>query len=396
MKKNIRRKQYIERLEESLWTPFIKIITGQRRVGKSTLLKQIATTLWMEKCIFLDLELYDIQKTFSTADALYTHLTKHISGQISTVCIDEIQHIPHREKVIASFHNSHAHIDFFITGSNSNMLSGELTTLLRGRYTQIHVYPFAYHEFCDYFAYAKEKDSLLKYLHTWWFPSIYPLQDQVQKKQAIMHILDSIILKDVIERHHIKNPETFRELFYYLINVTSSITNIHNIHKHMKKSWYTIAYNTLQSYVSFLQESYLLSWCELYDIWGKRIFDSMKKRYPSDHSLRTYLFSSFDDARWRIIENMIFLEAQKKWYTIHTGKKWDLEIDFIIEKNKEKKYIQVAYLLHTKEVIERETRWLKSIRDSWPKYLISLDEIAFWFSDEGIQHIQARDIDSIL
>jgi len=393
----IQRKKYIEEIKGLIWKPYIKVLIWQRRIGKSILLEQISELFDPSDFIFLDFENYETKNKYNNDKILFEYLDSQISeNNYKAVLLDEIQTVPKREEAVLGLWKKYPKSEFFLTGSNSKMLSSELTTLLRWRYYKIDIYPFSYHEFCSYFEYTKTSQSMKKFLEVGSYPSSYIFQDSQQRKHRTKQMIDSIMLKDIVERYSVKESAILYELFLYLISVSGNITNIANIYKHLESIWKSISMNTLQSYIWYFEENFMIYDCNLYDLQGKKVFDRIRKRYISDHSLRQIFFGSFDDGYGKAIENLVFMELKKAWRNITTGKKWDLEVDFIAKKNWKKIYIQVVYILANSDVIQREIWVFQTIKDSWPKYIVSMDELDFGFSEKWYQHIKAWELENIL
>ena len=392
----LKRDKYLSQIKTLVWVPLIKVLIWQRRVGKSVLLRQIQQMRQTDETLLIDLENYTQREIYTSTDILYQTLSDACTQWVRMIWVDEIQIIPWREKVIVSLHNEFPHVDLFITWSNSTMLSSELTTLLRWRYYEIKIYPFSYDEFTLFYDIEKNEQSLRQFLTQWWYVGAYHIPSLEQQKYWISQMLDTVILRDSIERHEIQDAALFREILMFLVSSVCSPVNITNIQKSLQKKWHTTSLTTLQKYVWYLQETFLIYPCEFYDIQWHKIFNRMKKYYPADQSIRAYLMSNFEDGWGKLLENMIYMEAKKAGYKIYTGKKWSKEIDFVIEKQWEKKYLQVAYSLWSTETISREISIFSQINDHRPKYLISLDSLPATHNSTWIRFIHARDIATIL
>ncbi|HMY80311.1 MAG TPA: ATP-binding protein [Candidatus Absconditabacterales bacterium] len=385
----IDRPYYRKLLQESFEVPLIKVLTGQRRAGKSSLLRLIAQE---QPTYILDMEDFSHHE-LNTTGKLHKHLiTKTSDYQV--ICIDEVQQVTGREKVIISLNKQYPSIQRIVTGSNSHMLSSELTTLLRGRYIQIHVYPFNYTEFCRYEKCNPSYESFELYIHKGSFPITYLFQEGQLRKQWIQDMIETIFLKDIIERYAIKQPELLRELFLYIINNAGNITSLSSIVQTITSHSKTTL-PTLQEYVTYLEQTYLIYRAELFDIRGKKIFDRLSKRYPSDHSWRRLFFGEFDSGSGKILENIIYMRARSTGWSISVGRIHQQEVDFILHKHGKTIYLQVAYLLSNEKVIAREFSSLEKIDDHWPKYIVSLDHINHGFI-QTIPHINARNLGDIL
>jgi predicted AAA+ superfamily ATPase len=390
------RKKYLDTMIDLLGKPLIKVLTGQRRSGKTMLLKQLIYHVGSSFTLMVDCEEYEIANSLKDDTQLYAFIESKIHDWIKLICIDEIQMIQWRERAVLWLWKKYPDIDFFITGSNSTMLSSQLTTLLRGRYFQIMVYPFSYQEFCDYFGWSSWKESFLQFIQRGSYPSCYQFTDVVQRTEWIKQMINSTVLMDVIERYQVKEPTLLREIFLYLIWSTSDITNLSNIHKVLKAKWFSSTLQTVQNYVQYLEENYLIYSCQLHDVQGKKIFDRLKKYYASDHALRNYLFSSFDIWRWKALETLVFMELIKAWWTVYVWRIDDQEVDFVAEKNGRTIYLQVSYSLEDDTVMQREQRSFDKINNAWPKYFVSMDEWISWVSEKWYHYVNARSLKTLL
>jgi predicted AAA+ superfamily ATPase len=385
----IDRPLYMQQLTAAFAAPLIKVITGQRRSGKSSLLQLIAKQYTTYILDMEDFSHYNLQ----TAEALHAHLLTHVD-MYEVICIDEVQQVTQREKVIISLAKKFPTKQRIVTWSNSHLLSSELTTLLRWRYIQIHVYPFTYTEFCAYHTYSADYHSFLAYMQLGSFPLTYTFTDDNLQKQWIEGMIDTIFLKDIIERYPIKHTEILRELFLFIVNNAGNITNLSNIQKILSlKS--SISLSTLQEYMRHLENSYLVYRAELYDIRWKQLFDRLSKRYPSDHSRRKVLFGEFDQGIGKVLETIVYMRCKAKWRSVHVGRLGEKEIDFVLTKQGKTMYLQVAYLLSDQKVISREFGDLSSIEDQRPKYVATMDQIHFG-TINGIPHLHLRELDKIL
>jgi len=305
--------------------------------------------------------------------------------------IDEIQEIEQWEKLINSLsQNYKTDFEIFITGSNANLLSTELSTYLSGRYVTINVFPFDYNEFIDYFKLEHNKESFLKYLKLGGLPELYKLNDENLKYNYVNNLKDSIILKDIVKRFRIRNIKLLERLFEYLIDTIGNSFSINSIVKHLKSKGYSVNHELIDNYIKYITMSYSIHKVNRYDIQGKKILTGEKKYYVNDIIFKNHIGSNFDYQIGNILENIVYLSLLNKGYNIFIGKLRDKEIDFIAENNKEKIYIQVAYILSDKNVIEREFGNLKLIRNNYKKIVLSLDDILLG-DIEGIEHKRIYD-----
>lgn len=386
------RNKYLEKIASLLWQNIIKILVWQRRVGKSTILKQLRNQIGIDTTIIYEFDVID--QVFTDYQQWHQHIISQITPFTKAILVDEIQILLWWEKVITSLHKSHPHIDLIITGSNSTMLSSELSTLLSGRYITIPIYPFSYDEFCEFRWLDKSSDSFEEYIIEWWLPSVYQINDNQYKKEWINSLIDTIVIKDIIQKHPIKDVWLLYDIVRYISQNISNITNIHNIQKQINWSWSTTAFGTISNIISYLKDVFMIYECPLYDIQGKWQFDRLKKFYLSDHSIRSSMISGYDTGKSKELENIIYIECLRQWRSVYTGRIWDQEIDFVCEKNGIKKYIQVCYILSDEQVIKREFWNFDTITDHREKYVISMDRSSFG-TINGVKHIQIRHMDQL-
>lgn len=391
----ISRKFYFDSIKPYVNKPIIKIITGQRRVGKTMFLEELATLFKDKEVLYISMENKDFS-FLKTDDDLNEFLEKEIKEWKKYIFIDEIQYIKSWEKTIDSvFVKYKEKIDIYITGSNSSLLTGELATLLTGRYIKFQIFPFSYEEFLEYFEKPVWSKSFTDYMETWWLAIAYLTEDKKIITDVISSIIDTIIVKDLIPRYGIRDIALLKELFIFLVDNIWKITNITNIVNYMTSHKIETNINTISSYIEILKTAYLIYEANLLDLKGKRIFDRDRKFYIWDHIFRKIYFSENKSWFWNTLENIVYLASIKAGYNVFVWKLWDKEIDFVLEKKWIKKYFQVCYILSDDEVIEREFWNLEKIKDNWEKYVVSMDELDFWVRN-GIKHIKIWEIEKYL
>lgn len=286
--------------------------------------------------------------------------------------------ITHREAAINALFATHkTSVDFYLSGSNSSMLSSELSTILSGRYVQFQIFAFSFEEFCEYFKKEKNAESFNDYLAKGGLPIIYEIDNEQIIKDFTTSLVDTIIVKDLIPRYKIQNPTLLKEVFLFMVNNMGNLTNLSRILDYLDSHGIKSNYTTLAHYVEALKSAYLIYEVPLYDLQGKRIFDKERKFYVSDHFFKTAFFSSFDTGLSKALENIVYLAGLRHGYAIYVGKIKDKEVDFIFEKNGKKLYFQVCYLLADEGVIQREFGNLEKIQDNRPKYVVSMDQVDF-------------------
>ena len=391
------RSHYTDTIEPFLHNRLVKVLLGQRRAGKSFILKMLMKHLIQKEGIkptqilYINMDLYDFSVVKNNSDLmnLIAIYRRDINkSEKSFIFLDEIQEISNWEKVVNSLSQDHTHnFELFISGSNANLLSSELSTYLSGRYVTIPIYPFSYTEFCGTNSLQKGRDSFLLYLKNGGLPEIVKLNDSLAPNY-ISALKDSIILRDIVQRHQIRDVDLLRRLFNFLIDSVGSLFSANSIVKYLNSNGYKTNVETINSYLSSLVETLVFHEVPRFDIRGKSILSGERKFYLNDTGFKYFTTSSFDFGVGKYLENAVFLSLKRQGYNVYVGKLQNAEIDFIAEKNGEKQYIQVTYLLSDEKVIEREFGNFKQVHDNFPKLVVSMD-IAPLGNREGIQHLCA-------
>ncbi len=396
----VERKAHIDKIIPFVDTPVIKVITGIRRSGKSTLLKQIVQVLEHSKVnpdqiILINMELMEFDQLRNYQD-FYAYIKEKQSKSNGKcyVLVDEIQEVNEWEKAINSL-LAEQKSDIFITGSNAKLLSSELATLLSGRYVQFKMYPLVFSEFLQF---RKEKlpqiaiqDEFLLFLKYGGFPGLHhiELEDAIirQYLQAIYH---SVLLKDVIVRNTIRDAAMLDNISKYLIDNSGKITSAKGISDYMKSQKRKVSVDTVLNYIRFSCDAMLFEKVDRYDVTGKRLLETHEKYYMSDIGLRFATLGFTPQSISSQLENIVYLELKFRNFEVTIGKIGDLEIDFIATKGNEKRYFQVCTQLTDEKVIEREYRSLEMVPDSFPKYVLSLDK-GFETTPSGIKWMNIID-----
>ena len=376
---------------------FIKVITGVRRCGKSTLLDLYSQELKKDKhnnIIYINFEEFKYQ--YITDKELYDLLKKQIKPN-SYLLLDEIQRVKKWELVINSLFAEYKDIDIYITGSNANLLSSELSTYLAGRYVEIKLYPFSYKEFLEFTNKSANNETFDLYLKYGGMPSLYSSGinteniEELLKNDMVNTILDgicsSIIMKDVLEQVQIKDIKTLKQIVLFLSDNIGNMTSLTNIKNTLKTGTYgeNTHLTTIENYILALQNAFLFYEVGRYDIKGKEFLKTLGKYYIVDIGLRNFLLGRNND-RGRLLENVVFLELMRRDYKIYIGKINNIEVDFIAEKNNERIYFQVCETLMGEETRERELRPLKMIKDNFEKIVLSMDKAFLGNNEDGIKH----------
>lgn len=391
---------YGEAIIQCVNNRLLKVLVGQRRSGKSYILKQLIYRLLQRdvpahNILYLNFELYELQSV-QHADALLSLIQCYWSAYQpkgkTYLFFDEIQEVEGWEKVVNSYlANERYDVEIFITGSNGKLLSAELSTYVTGRYITFTIYPFSFHEYCDYKALKITKPSLVTYLEDSGVPELFHLTSNEAKRSYVMALRDSIVMNDVVKRFNIQNPKLLMLILEFLVDNIGHLFSLNAITKKLKTLGVAVNVVTLGNYIHYLEMTYLIRGISRYDIKGKRILDGGRKYYINDLGFSNYLQSTFDNGINRKLENYVYLVLAQAGCKVYVGNIYKLAIDFVAEKNNRMVYVQVAYLLHSDSVIKREYGNLEKIQDHWPKWVVSLDDVSFP-AKNGIQHIPAWEL----
>ncbi|MDD4193211.1 MAG: ATP-binding protein [Mangrovibacterium sp.] len=393
MKTYITREIYKKQVDRYIGKELIKVLIGQRRVGKSYLLFQamdsIRERFQNPNIIYINLELNEFEQ-LNTSTALYNYVKSKFQKEgPNFLMIDEIQVVPEFEKALRSL-LAEGGYDIYCTGSNANILSGELGTYLGGRYVEIPVYALNYPEFLTFHKLENSQESLTQYLKYGGLPYLIHLDLTDETVfDYLKNISQSILFRDVVSRFEVRNVDFLNRLIRYLANETGNLISARGISKFLKSQNVSISINAILNYLNYLTTAMLVSTVQRSDIQGKKIFEVGEKYYFNDIGLRNSIagFSPFDLGQ--IIENAVYMHLKSTGYSVLIGKQGDKEIDFIAERQGEKIYIQVALRISEKPTMEREFGNLLAIKDNYPKYVVTLDEY-FGTSYEGIVHIPLK------
>ena len=323
---------------------------------------------------------------------------KNIEGKIYFF-FDEIQQIENWEKLINGLRVSYD-CDIYITGSNSKLLSGELATLIAGRYIEIHVYPFSFNEIIQYNSEIKninitkeiEEELFEEYITYGGMPGVVSIDNPEVKIQALEDIYNSIILKDIIYRHSISKVTILQRLLYYMIDTVGNAFSSRSIHGYFKNKAIKTSKDTINKYAEYISESFFMLMAKQFYVEGRQVLTMYEKYYLTDHGFHQAIVGNNSEIITGILENIVYIELLRRGYNVKVGKiskEDNKEIDFVCQKNGEYLYIQVTYLLSSEKTINREFGSLMKIKDNYPKYVISTDKINF--SRNGIKHINIID-----
>ena len=390
------RRIYASRLDSWIGKGQIIVITGQRRSGKSYILKDFIQRHRGQdtyNIIYIDKE----KKEFDDIKS-YLELNAHIDSRFdrtmhNVILIDEVQDIREWERSLRSY-STEDNTDIIITGSNSKILSGELGTILGGRYQEIFVQPLTYSEFLEFHCLQDSDDSLEKFINVGGLPGLRKigLSDEEHVSDYVRTVFYTIMLKDVIERHNIRNIPFLNNLVSFLADNIGKLNSATNIRNTMKVQGKDVATKVILDYLSYFTEAYLLSDVRRFDIHGKKEFEFNDKVYFSDLGIRNVIVGG-ERTRdiEKIIENIVYNQLVHDGFTVRVGHLHAGEIDFVCTKPGHRIYVQVAYLIVNDDTREREFGNLKKINDNYPKYVISMTPLISRANDDGIIHLGLRE-----
>lgn len=381
----IDRPAYVDKIMAYVDTPFVKILTGVRRCGKSTILKMIMEKLQTERnvpaeriisCRFDSMEYEDM-----TAKQMYVWLKEQLSSKEKTyLFLDEVQEINGWEKVVNSLATDF-NVDLYVTGSNSRMMSSEISTHLTGRYVSFRVFTLSFSEYlmfrAKYAAVGNPKAELASYVRLGGFPATH-LQAYSQDEiyTIVRDIYNSTIFTDIVKRNQIRKVDQLERVVKYTFNNVGNILSAKSIADYLKAEHRALDNETVYSYLEKLEKAYLLHRCSRFDLNGKEILKTQEKFYLADVALRYSVLGYNADSVASSLENIVYLELCRRGYHVYVGKTNDGEIDFVAMKQNEKIYVQVTQTINSEKTAKREFNRLLEIHDNYPKYVLTTDDFA--------------------
>ena len=392
---NIIRKHYINKIERCFGKDTIIVLTGQRRVGKSFLLRQLRDIKLNEantNVIYIDKEKREFD-SIQTYRELNDHIESHYQkGKKNYIFIDEIQDIEEFERSIRSYHTE-PDAEIVITGSNAKMLSNELSTIIGGRYKEIYIQSLSYQEFLTFHNLTDSDDALSQYIQFGGLPGLVKIgleEDDAREYQ--MDIYHTVLLKDVIMRNKIRNVTFLENLVRFIADNAGKLISANSIAKFMKSQGENVTSTVVSNYIKYLTEAYMIHQVNRFDIHGKRLFENNDKFYFEDHGIRNALAGgSREGDIEKVIENIIYQHLIYLGYTVTVGQLQAGEIDFVCTaKGGQRKYVQAAFIIADETTREREFGNLRAIKDNYPKYVISMTPLVTRNDDNGITHIHLR------
>lgn len=378
----LKREKYLNQLIESKDLNLIKVITGVRRSGKSTLLLQYRDYLLSQKVlnkniIYMNFESADWYSIKNYQD-LYHHIKNNIGKGKNYILLDEVQNVDMWEKAVNSLLVD-IDCDIYITGSNAYLLSSELTTLLAGRVLTIKIYPFSFKEFLEEYPFKKDEDKydkFDKYLKFGGMPMLVNMNDNEELMTNYLNDIKEVVLKkDVINRNSIKDIVFLDNLIKYMSTCIGNLTTPNSIAEFMKKNGTNITNETVDSYLKMIENAYFIYRVPRYELKGKQLLKTQGKYYFVDNGLKNIIsgFSSYDTGS--SYENLIYIELLRRGYEVYVGKYNDIEIDFIAIKPNERIYYQVSRSILDEKVEEREKKSLLAIKDNYRKIILTMDKV---------------------
>jgi len=397
----IKRKYYLNQIIEFIDKPFVKVLTGIRRSGKSTMLMLVRDELLQrgireEQILYINFESFDFA-FLNNAQSLYQYIKKNKSDSFrSYVLLDEIQEVKDWEKAVNSFLVDFD-IDIYITGSNSRLLSSELATYLAGRYVEFHINTLS---FSEYLIFKQHRtNSEIKdiygefdfFMRMGGFPALHTSEYSFETAYKVVYdIYSSIILRDTVQRYNIRDVELLERVIKYVFDNIGNKFSAKNVVDYFKSQQRKIDLNTVYNYLNALEGAFLIHRLPRYDVKGKEILKTLEKYFVSDQSLLYAVMGYKDRLIAGVLENIVMLELKKKGFNVFVGKIGNQEIDFIAEKSEKRIYVQVAYLLPEPSTVNREFLPLLQLNDHYPKYVVTMDRT--WTDNiEGIQHKHIAD-----
>ena len=392
----LERKNYAQKVDAWLGKGQIIVLIGQRRVGKSFIMKDFVARHSTEtdaNIIYIDKE----QKDFDFIKN-YTQLNDYIDAHFiadkhNYILIDEVQDIAGWEHSVRSYRTVD-NTDVVITGSNSKMLSSELSTLLRGRFQEIHVLPLSYAEFLEFHNLTDSDNAFMLYLNYGGLPGLrnVGLENEELVQEYLSGVLNTVVLKDVIERHTIRNVTFLNNLLSFIADTVGKLNSASSISKYMKSQQIDISTNVILSYMTYFNEALLTHSVSRYDIHGKKLLETTGKSYFGDVGLRNFIVGGErENDVEKVLENIVYLHLLRLGYTVKVGQLRAGEIDFVCTKHRRKIYVQVAYIIANEETRRREFGNLRLIPDDYPKYVISATPLLRRSDSDGITHLHIRE-----
>lgn len=391
----ILRQSYLEKIEHNLGKDTIIILTGQRRIGKSYILRLFRDKMKKDRqanVIFIDKEKHEFDDIRTYQD-LNTYIdARRNKAKTNFILVDEIQDIEGFEKSVRSYYEE-ADIEIVVTGSNSKMLSSDLSTLIGGRYKEIYIQALSYEEFMLFHQLPDSDDTLIKYIQFGGLPGLLKMGlDEQDAREYQMDVYHTVLLKDVIMRYQIRNVPFLENLVRFLSDNTGKIISANSIAKYMKSQGDNITSTAIINYTKYLCDAYMIHRVHRYDIHGKKLFESNDKFYFEDNGIRNALAGGTREGDIeKVVENIVYSHLKRLGYEVTVGQLQAGEIDFVCTKSEgQRVYVQASYIIADEVTREREFGNLRAIKDNYPKYVISMTPLVSRQDSDGITHLGLR------
>lgn len=372
----IERIEYLEKIKKWKDKDVIKVVTGIRRCGKSTLFNlyiDYLKSIGIKEDHIISINLESLDYSFSDYKELYDYVINLIKDKNKYyVFLDEIQNIPDFQRVVDALYIK-KNLDVYITGSNAMLLSGELATLLSGRYIEIKMLPLSFKEYKDYFDVVGDEKLYLKYINNSSFPYTLKLESNDEIDEYLESIYNTIIIKDIVSRKKISDVGMLKSVTEFLFSSIGSTMSVKKIADTLTSNGRSISVHTVENYLDSLTESYIFNKVSRYDIKGKQHLESGNKYYATDVTMRYAVLGRKELDVGHILENIVYLELLRRGYKVYIGKTGEKEVDFVAVNKEGTIYYQVAYTTRDEKTLERELSALKSINDHYPKYILTMD-----------------------
>lgn len=372
----IERIEYLEKIKKWKDKDVIKVVTGIRRCGKSTLFNlyiDYLKSIGIKEDHIISINLESLDYSFSDYKELYDYVINLIKDKNKYyVFLDEIQNIPDFQRVVDALYIK-KNLDVYITGSNAMLLSGELATLLSGRYIEIKMLPLSFKEYKDYFDVVGDEKLYLKYINNSSFPYTLKLESNNEIDEYLESIYNTIIIKDIVSRKKISDVGMLKSVTEFLFSSIGSTMSVKKIADTLTSNGRSISVHTVENYLDSLTESYIFNKVSRYDIKGKQYLESGNKYYATDVTMRYAVLGRKELDVGHILENIVYLELLRRGYKVYIGKTGEKEVDFVAVNKEGTIYYQVAYTTRDEKTLERELSALKSINDHYPKYILTMD-----------------------
>lgn len=392
MEKMIDRNLYMNKLWAYKDTEFIKVITGIRRCGKSSLLKLLMNKLLEENkdnnIIYMNFESFEFDNIVNYKD-MYNNIKEKIrKNEKNYILLDEVQRVIEWEKAVNAL-SVDFNADIYITGSNAYLLSSELSTYLSGRYIEIKMLPLSFKEFLDFTKSENnisKEEKFINYVKYGGMPGIITLKNEGDiYENAIKGIYNTVFMKDVIERNKLVDAILLEKILKFIMSNIGSLISAKKIADYLTSQGTKVTHNTVLNYLNMIENAYLIYKAPRYDIKGKELLKTLEKYYIVDTGIRNVILGFRNTDYGHIIENIVYFELLRRGYDVTVGKTNSLEVDFIATNSQEKKYYQVTYSLMDENVKKRELNVLKSINDNYEKTILTMDKIYDNTSEDGIK-----------